>query len=56
MEAYNLSTADDPLSLLGHVLAKKGPCLINVPIEVEEKVYPMAQPGAANKDMLGGEG
>lgn len=56
VEAHNLSTADDPLGLLGHVLAKKGPCLINVPIDVEEKVYPMVPPGAANKDMLGGEG
>jgi acetolactate synthase-1/2/3 large subunit len=55
MEAHNLSTADDPLGLLGHVLAKQGPCLINVPIAVEEKVYPMVPPGAANKDMIGGE-
>jgi acetolactate synthase-1/2/3 large subunit len=53
MEAHNLSTADDPSSLLGRVLAKPGPCLINVPIAVEEKVYPMVPPGAANKDMIG---
>lgn len=55
MEAYNLATADDPLGLLSRVFARRGPCLINVPIQIEEKVFPMVPPGAANKDMIGAE-
>ena len=36
-------------------LGTPGPCLIHAPIDVQEKVYPMVPPGAANKDMIGGE-
>ncbi len=35
--------------------ARPGPCLINVPIDAEENVYPMVPPGGANRDMIGGE-
>ena len=31
-----------------------GPCLINVPIDIEEEVTPMVPPGAANTTMIGG--
>src|SRR5215813_14644302 len=40
---------------------RPGPVLIDVPKDVQnqavenEKVYPMVPPGAANKDMIGGE-
>lgn len=40
--------------LLGEALAAPGPCLINVPIDKDEEVYPMVPPGAANTDMIGG--
>ena len=40
--------------LLGDALAAPGPCLINVPIDKDEEVYPMVPPGAANKTMIGG--
>jgi acetolactate synthase-1/2/3 large subunit len=55
MEAYDLSTVEEPGGLLAHVFRKPGPCLINVPIEVKEKVYPMVPPGAANTEMIGEE-
>ncbi|MFA9209883.1 MAG: hypothetical protein ACEQSN_17250, partial [Yersinia sp. (in: enterobacteria)] len=32
-----------------------GPVLIHALIDVDEKVYPMVPPGAANIDMIGGE-
>ncbi len=45
-----------PLSgeLLGDALSAPGPCLINVPIDKDEEVYPMVPPGAANTAMIGG--
>lgn len=45
-----------PLSgeLLGDALLAPGPCLINVPIDKDEEVYPMVPPGAANSAMIGG--
>jgi acetolactate synthase-1/2/3 large subunit len=55
MTAYDLATATDPYSTLAHALTTPGPCLINAPIDIQAKVYPMVPPGAANKDMIGGE-
>ncbi|MEE4242144.1 MAG: acetolactate synthase large subunit [Desulfopila sp.] len=45
-----------PLSgeLLQDALSAPGPCLINVPIDKNEEVYPMVPPGAANRTMIGG--
>lgn len=40
--------------LLQDALRSPGPCLINVPIDKSEEVYPMVPPGAANSDMIGG--
>lgn len=40
--------------LLQDAIASPGPCLINVPIDKEEEVYPMVPPGAANNTMIGG--
>jgi acetolactate synthase-1/2/3 large subunit len=55
MTAYDLATSVDPSATLAHALNTPGPCLIHAPIDVQEKVYPMVPPGAANKDMIGGE-
>lgn len=41
-------------TLLGEALSSRGPCLINVPIDRDEEVYPMVPPGAANKTMIDG--
>jgi acetolactate synthase-1/2/3 large subunit len=55
MPAYDLAEAGDPCATLAQALRTPGPCLIHAPIDVQEKVYPMVPPGAANKDMIGGE-
>ncbi len=55
LKAYDLATSDNPSSLLSLALRERGPCLIHAPVDVNEKVYPMVPPGAANKDMIGGE-
>jgi acetolactate synthase-1/2/3 large subunit len=53
--AYDLAGSDDPVATLARGLREPGPCLINAPIAATEKVYPMVPPGAANRDMIGGE-
>jgi len=55
MSAYDLANSKEPAETLAHAFRERGPCLINAPIDVREKVYPMVPPGAANKDMIGGE-
>ena len=39
---------------MARLFSEKGPCLLNIPIDREEEVYPMVPPGAANSIMLGG--
>jgi len=56
MNACDLATHPDPAGALAEALQSPGPYLINAPIDVNEKVYPMVPPGAANRDMIGGEG
>ena len=57
MTVYDLATATDPYSTLARALSTPGLCLIRTAlIDPQEKVYPMVRPGAANKDMIGGEG
>jgi len=53
--ACDLGSAGDPLETLNGALRTPGPCLIHAPIPAEENVYPMVPPGAANRDMIGGE-
>ncbi|MEA3363998.1 MAG: acetolactate synthase large subunit [Candidatus Hydrogenedentes bacterium] len=55
MRAADLGATNDPAGLLAEALAAPGPCLIHAPIDIEEKVYPMVPPGAANRDMLAPE-
>ncbi|ETW94040.1 MAG: hypothetical protein ETSY2_50415, partial [Candidatus Entotheonella gemina] len=55
MTAYDLAHCHDPLETLAQAIHSDGPCLIHAPIDVNEKVYPMVPPGAANKDMIGDE-
>ena len=52
MEAYDLSNCIDPAVTLAQALAKPGPALINVPIDIQHHVFPMVPPGGANKEML----
>lgn len=51
--AYDLNAAENPAETLAEALRRPGPALIHVQIDVNEKVYPMVPPGAANIDMIG---
>ncbi len=57
MEAVDLrgGGVDEQAELLRQAMRQPGPCLINVPIDIEEEVSPMVPPGAANTTMLGAE-
>lgn len=51
--ALDLDLAADPVAALQDAIARPGPCLIHASIDVEQKVYPMVPPGAANREMIG---
>ena len=58
-QAFGIRTIDldaepDVPDALAAAFAERGPCLIHATIGLEEKVYPMVPPGAANTDMIGG--
>ena len=53
MAACDLAGAADADARLRQAMAEPGPCLINVPIDIEEEVTPMVPPGAANTIMIG---
>jgi len=55
VKPFDLADAADPAALLAKALGERGPCLIHAPVDSSEKVYPMVPPGAANKDMIGGD-
>lgn len=55
MPAYDLAAGNDPAATLEEAIRCPGPCLIHAPIDVNEFVFPMVPPGAANRDMMGGE-
>lgn len=52
--ALDLDHAANPCAALMEALSRRGPCLIHASIDVEQKVYPMVPPGAANREMIGG--
>jgi len=51
--AVDLDLATDPAAALKDAIGRPGPCLIHASIDVEQKVYPMVPPGAANREMIG---
>jgi acetolactate synthase-1/2/3 large subunit len=55
MRGYDLATSSDPVATLSAALQREGPCLINAPVGLDEHVLPVVPPGAANRDMIGGE-
>ena len=55
IKTHDLGASDDPDRTLAEALAEPGPSLVHVPVGVEESVYPMVPPGAANSEMIGGE-
>jgi acetolactate synthase-1/2/3 large subunit len=54
ISAIRLDDSPRPHAALAEALAKPGPCLIHASIDVDQKVYPMVPPGAANTEMIGG--
>ena len=52
MRAMDLDSEPDPRAALAEALAAPGPFLIHVSIDVNEHVFPMVPPGAANGDMI----
>ncbi|MBM9615553.1 acetolactate synthase large subunit [Desulfobulbus rhabdoformis] len=53
MQAYDLATASNPDRALEEAMRYPGPCLIHIPMDIEEEVTPMVPPGAANTTMIG---
>lgn len=51
--AVDLALSADPEADLRAALARPGPALIHVPLDVKDKVYPVVPPGAANTHMIG---
>jgi acetolactate synthase-1/2/3 large subunit len=50
----DLDASPDPAAALAAALHTPGPVLIHAR-HVQDNVFPMVPPGAANKDMIGGE-
>ena len=55
INSCDLGTDDKTLEKLEDILAQKGPCVINIPIEEHENVLPMVAPGKANIEMIGSD-
>ena len=53
INSCDLALEDNPLEKLEEVLSKKGPWVINVPIEECENILPMVAPGKSNLEMIG---
>jgi len=54
LKTFDLAGNDDPAETIAKALAEHGPSLINIPVDLNEDVYPMVPPGAANREMIGG--
>ena len=54
IRTFDLAGGDDPAGTIAEALAWRGPCLIHAPVDLDEDVYPMVPPGAANREMIGG--
>ncbi|MBK1876418.1 acetolactate synthase large subunit [Pelagicoccus mobilis] len=52
VEAYDLAKTEEPEALLKEALEAPGCALINVPIDVEHRVFPMVPPGGANSEAI----
>ncbi len=55
VRALDLAKSREPLADLERALKREGPCLVRVPVQAQDNVYPMVAPGGANTDMIGGE-
>ncbi|AKJ42348.1 acetolactate synthase large subunit [Pragia fontium] len=53
LDTCDLNTESDPEKALAAAINRPGPCLIHALIDVNQKVFPMVPPGAANIEMIG---
>ena len=53
MCAYDVTDTAELDAVLQAALQSTGPCLVNIPVAMDEDVYPMVPPGAANSTMIG---
>jgi len=53
LRAYDFEGVTDIAGALKEAFSQPGPCLINLPIDPDENVFPIVPPGAANTEMLG---
>ncbi|NDV23488.1 biosynthetic-type acetolactate synthase large subunit [Desulfovibrio sp. JC022] len=54
LPSFDLGEQENPELFLRKVLGQDGPCVINIPINFENKVFPMVPPECANREMIGG--
>ena len=54
LPAVRLTTEKDPCRVLKKLLHQPGPCMVEVQVRAEDKVFPMVPPGAANSQMIEG--
>ena len=52
IDSCDLSQCQEPMDALKELVNKKGTCLINIPVDKNEKVFPMVPPGASNIEMI----
>ncbi len=52
IDSCDLSQCSDPMAALKEQMNKKGTCLINIPVDKDERVFPMVPPGASNSEMI----
>ncbi|SDL16687.1 acetolactate synthase, large subunit [Maridesulfovibrio ferrireducens] len=52
--AFDLGEEENPSLFLRKILGQDGPCVINIPIDLDNKVLPMVPPECANREMIGG--
>lgn len=55
IQSCDLGSEEKPLERLEKLLSMKGSCLINVPIEETENIFPIVPPGKSNIEMIGSE-
>ncbi|RJR32227.1 MAG: acetolactate synthase large subunit [Desulfobacteraceae bacterium] len=55
MDSFDLTSTKEADAVFARAFGRRGPCLIHVPVDADEKVFPMVPPGASNKEMIGGE-
>lgn len=53
LPAYDVTDPAELDATLVRALQSPGSCLVNIPIAMDEDVYPMVPPGAANSTMIG---